>query len=254
MAEWLEASGEASRTGAPRPGWVSFHGGPAYVRSGLAEAIVDLEPGDYAWACFSPDEHGTVHALSRGQAAAFTVRARAQDAAPSAPRPSATIHMLDHAYELSAPLEPGRQIVRVPNDGADPHHVLVFRLLPEKTMADYTAWLGDRMQGEPPAVRVGGMAEMSGGTEAFLELDLTAGEYVLVCLVAGRDEIPHVAKGMIRHVRILSVHSGRQPSSSHGSPGFASALPAQRARLGAGERSVIRTVRSSPEAAPHSSN
>jgi hypothetical protein len=57
-------------------------------------------------------------------------------------------------------------------------------------------------QSEPPALLAGVMAELSSGRYAFFEVDLSAGDYVLDCFVAGRDEVPHVAKGMIQHVRI----------------------------------------------------
>lgn len=202
FGEWLEAYAEANRTGGARPEWATFHGGPAYLGAGQAEAIVDLEPGNYAWACFSPDEDGVLHVLSRGEATAFTVRPGTDDPAPPAPDPTVTLRMLDYAYELSAPIDPGDNVVRVVNDGADPHHVLIFSLLPGRTMEDYNDWLANGMEGEEPAEFVGAMGEMSTGTEAFLELDLSAGDYVLVCLVAGQDEVPHVAKGMIQHVRV----------------------------------------------------
>lgn len=34
------------------------------------------------------------------------------------------------------------------------------------------------------------------------EVDLSPGSYVLVCLVAGPDEVPHTARGMVRFIGI----------------------------------------------------
>ena len=181
---------------------MEFRGGPAALTAAGAEVVLALGPGEYGWVCFAPDHEGNPHVLGGTEAKPFTVRARAGEAAPPMPEASATIRMLDWAYELPDGLAPGEQVIRVVNDGTDPHHVLVFRVLPGRSVDEVTTRLETGMQGEAPAELAGAMAEMSTGQEALLELDLPAGEYVLICLVAGRDGVPHVAKGMIRHVRV----------------------------------------------------
>src|SRR5690606_14122239 len=95
----------------------------------------------------------------------------------------------------------GRQTIRVENAGLEQHHVLFFELMPERTLEDFNVWLRTGMQGEAPASLVAAMAGLSAGAEAYLEVDLTPGEYVLVCLVAVRDEVPNIVKGIIRRVR-----------------------------------------------------
>ena len=40
------------------------------------------------------------------------------------------------------------------------------------------------------------------GAGAYFDVDLSAGDYVLVCLITGRDEVSHAAKGMVQHIRI----------------------------------------------------
>ncbi len=105
---------------------------------------------------------------------------------------------------VTVDLEPGRgkQVIRVENLGVEPHHVLLFKLLPGKTMEDYHAWLETGMQGDAPAEGVDASGELSTGEEAYMEVDLSTGDYLLVCLVAGQNEVPHVAMGMIEHVRV----------------------------------------------------
>lgn len=203
LQEYLAAYAEANRIGGPRPDWATFHGGPLAPPGGSANVTVDLEPGNYAWVCFVPGPDGVVHLLRHEQARAFVVRERARtDRAPPAPAPTATLRMFDYEFELSEPLERGKQVIRVENPGIEPHHVLLFKLLPGKTMEDYHAWLENGMQGDAPAEGVGASGELSTGEEAYMDIDLSAGEYVLVCLVAGQDEVPHVAMGMIHHVRV----------------------------------------------------
>ena len=202
LPEYLEAYGEANRTRGPRPTWAKFLGGPAALTRGEGNATLHLEPGNYALVCFVPGPTGVSHLLEHKQAHAFVVRPASGDApAPSAPVPTVSLRMLDYSFELSAPLQAGKNVIRVENVGIDPHHAILFKLATGKTMEDYQAWT-QNMQGEPPGAYVSAMAELSTDSEAFFEVDLSAGEYVLVCLIAGRDEVLHVAKGMIQHIRI----------------------------------------------------
>jgi hypothetical protein len=159
--------------------------------------------GSGAWVCFVPGPDGVSHLLKHNQAHAFVVPPRTGDTpAPSAPEPSVTLRLLDYSFQLSAPLKAGRHMIRVENLGADYHHVLLFKLTPGKTIQDFQAWLQEHMQGEAPSTFVGAMGELSTGADAYLEADLSAGEYVLVCLITGRDEVSHVDKGMIQQIRI----------------------------------------------------
>jgi hypothetical protein len=162
-----------------------------------------VEPGDYAWGCWAPGPDGTLHVLEHNQAHAFVVRPATTDApAPSAPEPTFSLRMLDYTFELSGSVGAGTHVMHVENLGVEPHHVLIFKLDPERTMEDFQVWIENEMQGEAPSTFVGGMDNQSFGTEGYVELDLPAGDYVFICLVAGLDEVPHFAKGMIQRVRI----------------------------------------------------
>jgi hypothetical protein len=203
LQEYLAAYVEANRIGGPRPDWATFHGGPLAPPGGAATVTVDLDPGNYAWVCFVPGPDGVVHLLQHEQARAFVVRDRARtDRAPPAPAPAATLRMFDYEFELSDPLERGKQVIRVENLGVEPHHVLLFKLLPGRTIEEYRAWVMNGMQGDAPAEAVDASGELSTGENAYIEVDLSAGDYVLVCLVAGQAEVPHVAMGMIQELRV----------------------------------------------------
>jgi hypothetical protein len=203
LSDYIEAYREANRTRGARPAWAKFRGGPAAFTRGEGNATLYLEPGNYAWVCFVPGPDGVSHLLKHNQAHAFVVRPRTGDTpAPSAPEPSASLRMLDYSFQLSPPLKAGRQVICVDNVGDDPHHVLLFKLAPGKTVQDFQAWLQNHMEGEAPSTYAGAMAELSTGAHAYLEVDLTAGEYILVCLITGRDEVSHAAKGMIQQIRV----------------------------------------------------
>jgi hypothetical protein len=202
VPEYIDAYAAAQPRG-PRPVWARFLGGAYAPPHGEATATLDLEPGSYAWVCFAPGKDNVAHLLVHKQARAFVVRARGADRpSSSAPVPTASLRLLDYSFQFGAPLTPGRHTVRVENVGAEPHHVLMFKLMPGKTIEDYQAWVQRNMQGEPPVTFVAAMAELSTGATGYFEADLAAANYVLVCLITGRDEVSHAEKGMVQHIRI----------------------------------------------------
>lgn len=119
--------------------------------------------------------------------------------------------LLDYTFQLSSSLTSGRNVIRIENAGVEPHHVMLLQLVPGKSIDDFRTWM-QGMQGQAPdsAFRdladvvtfTAGVSAIDTGAEAYFEIDLSPGAYVLVCFVAGVDEMPHVAKGMIHHFRI----------------------------------------------------
>lgn len=204
LPEYLQAYREANRTRGPRPPWATFLGGAVLFTPGETSSVIDIEPGNHALICFAPGESGAPHVLeSDHHTHPFVVRPRSQDSPPPpAPETDVTLTMDDFSFELDNPLEAGRQTIHVENAGVEPHHVLILKLGQGKTRDDMEAWLQKGMQGEPPVTFVKGMDVLSDGEEGWFEVDFSPGDYVLVCLVAGRDEMPHTAKGMVEHIQI----------------------------------------------------
>jgi hypothetical protein len=203
VTDYIDAYREAHLIRGARPTWATFRGGPVAIMHGEGSVTLSLEPGNYAWVCFVPGPDGVSHLLKHNQVHAFAVRPRSGDTpAPSVPKPTVTLRMLDYSFELSAPIKAGRHVIRVDNLGADYHHVLLFRLTTGKTMQDVQGWMRTRMEGEAPAAFVAAVGELSTGTDAYLEVDLTAGDYVLLCVITGRDQVTHDAKGMVQQIRV----------------------------------------------------
>jgi hypothetical protein len=204
LPEYIDAYGVAQRTGGVRPVWAKFLGGPYAPPHAESNATVYLKPGSYAWVCFVPGRDDIAHLLTHKQAHAFVVRPSRERRTPasSAPELTASLRLLGYSFQFGEPLTPGKHTIQVENVGVEPHHVLMFKLAPGKTMDDYQAWMQKNMQGEPPVTFAGAMAELSTGAGAYLDVDLSAGDYVLVCLITGRDAVSHAAKGMVQHIRI----------------------------------------------------
>jgi hypothetical protein len=202
LDDFLKVYGESFRTvrRSPRLEWAKRRGGPGAAEpQGQSNATQYLEPGNYAWICIMNVPDGIPHVVKAGMAKPFTVRGPTTP--QTAPSASVVIRMVDYAFRISTPLTTGRHMIRVENVGVEPHEVGLLKLTPGKTMLDFQAWIRNP-QGQPPANLVGGVSSLVTNSEAYFEVDLTSGNYLLVCLVTAPDGRPHTDHGMIQQVHI----------------------------------------------------
>ncbi len=193
LQEELEAVLRAG--GEPRP-WVVFAGGPNAVDPGASASVtVALRPGRYALVCLIASPDGDLH-VAKGMIRELIVApARAATDLPPA---DAAVVLSDYGFEFSRPLAAGRQTLRVRNDAVQWHEIQLFRLDPGKTVEDLERWLA-AADGPPPGASIGGVAALSQGHANNLALNLTPGEYALVCFLPdSQDGKPHFVHGMIK--------------------------------------------------------
>jgi hypothetical protein len=203
LDDFLVAYTEAFRTTGPRPPWAPRYGGPgAADPDGSSNATQHLEPGNYAWICIMNVPDGIPHVVKARMAKAFAVRASNSASAPqTAPAASLVFQLVEYFFRITGPLTAGRQVIRVENAGTEAHEVGLLRLAPGKTVEDFRGWM-QNPQGPPPGNSVGGVSSLAPNLEAYFEVDLTPGEYVILCFVTAPDGRSHAEHGMIQHVRI----------------------------------------------------
>jgi hypothetical protein len=185
----------------PPPSWAVARGGvnpPA--PGGSTEVIQNLEPGRYALICFIPSPDGVPH-FAKGMVRALTV---APENGTSAPPPAADIvvTLSDYQFTSSVPFTAGTHVIRAENTAAQPHEIVLVRLAPGKSAGDIATWM-EKQVGPPPGEPVGGVAGLERGTEAYIPVNLTPGDYALLCFLpdAG-DGKPHFVHGMMKQFRI----------------------------------------------------
>jgi hypothetical protein len=191
----------ALKKGGPPPRWAVMAGGPNPPEVGqTASATVPLEPGTYVMLCFIPAADGMPHVM-KGMSKPITVTGPAP-AGGAEPTADAVVTLKDYDFTLSKPLAAGKQTIRVDNAGPQPHEVAVIRLKPGKTPEDFERW-GEKPVGEAPGTLHGGVSGIMPGTHAFMELDLPAGDYALICFVPdGKDGKPHFVHGMSKRIKV----------------------------------------------------
>ena len=181
----------------PLPSWAREVGGPNTPGpGGESTAIVRMVAGRYAMICVIPSADGKAHVM-KGMAKEVIVVPATSNTSNANLRISATMTLVDYGFRFSQPLQAGRQTVRVTNAAAQPHEAVIVRLQPGKTPADALAWM-EKMEGPPPGTPIGGTTPMARGEENLITLDLTPGEYGLICFASdATDQKPHFVHGMV---------------------------------------------------------
>jgi len=196
--EFLKAMG----AGKP-PAWAKMIGGPIAPSPGgpATQTAVPLAPGSYTLFCVVPAADGIPH-VAKGMVRQMTV-VPATAAAASAPIvPTTTMTLADYSFTLTTPLTAGKNTIRVVNTAAQPHEVVIVRLLPGKTIED-VAKFGEKLEGPPPAEIVGGASFIIGDVSNFVEVDLTPGDYGFICFHPdAKDGKSHASHGMLQAFKI----------------------------------------------------
>lgn len=190
---------QALKAPGPFPSWATEAGGPNAVDPGHElTATIDVTPGDYALVCFVDTPDHVPH-LMKGMAQPLKVLPPAAGATPVASQgPDLTINLSDFKFDLSDSITAGSKLIDVVVAPGQPHELVIFRLLPGKTMQDFMNW-GATYKGPVPASVVGGTTAAVAGIPQRITVDFTPGNYVLICFVPdATDGKPHMMKGMVR--------------------------------------------------------
>jgi hypothetical protein len=185
----------------PFPPWAVVAGGPNPGPIGGETSILqELEPGTYAVICVVDIPDKVPHVM-KGMTAMMVVR-DAPAAATAAPEADVTMTLANYSFNLSTPLTAGKHLIKVENAADQPHEVLIVKLAEGKTLEDFGKWAAD-FKGPPPGEAVGGAAPFTKGRSIYVPVDLTPGNYVLICFVPdATDGKPHVDHGMVTQLTV----------------------------------------------------
>jgi len=188
------------KAGEPPPAGLVVLGGPnAASPGGTAEATVDLTPGEYTMVCLISGPDGKLHLL-KGMHRPLTVTQGSSTAAM--PTPDLTVRMTDYAYEIPDTITAGHHVIRIENAGPQLHEMVFVRLDSGKTAQDFMGW-ALKPTGAQPGSPVNGASLMTMGVANTVAVDLTPGQYALVCFVEDvKDRKPHFVHGMIKEITV----------------------------------------------------
>lgn len=186
----------------PTPAWVHFAGGPNAAMPGAeTQATMDLAAGNYAIICVIPGPDGVPH-FAKGMARPLTV-VRATGPAAAEAAADDTVKLMDYGFVPTTAFTTGHHVLRVVNVGKQPHEMVIVRLNPGKTAAEFADWAEHGQKGPPPGILLGGATGLDVGTSEDVPVDFTAGDYALICFFPdAKDGKPHYAHGMIHTFKI----------------------------------------------------
>ena len=184
----------------PPPAGLVMLGGPnAALPGGTAEATVDLTPGEYTMVCMISGPDGKPH-MMKGMMRTLTVTQGSGTAAM--PTPDLTVKLTDYAFDMPDTITAGHHVIRIEDAGPQVHEMVFVKLEPGKTAQDFLTW-AMKMSGPPPGSPVNGVSPMTVGVVNTVAVDLTPGQYALVCFVGdAKDKRPHFAHGMIKQITV----------------------------------------------------
>jgi hypothetical protein len=187
----------------PPPSWLKFLGGPNGIAPGQeGNATAVLAPGRYAYICLIPSPDGVIHA-AKGMVRPFEVTAAPADVANELPRADLTIKLMDYDFQPSQLLTPGKHTILVENSGPQAHEIVLLRMAPGKKVEDFARWAEGGLKGPPPAEPLGGVVVLEQGGQGTFEVDLTPGDYGMICFVPdAKDGKLHLAHGMMKNFKV----------------------------------------------------
>jgi hypothetical protein len=130
-----------------------------------------------------------------------------------APQPNVVnVRASDFTFEAPAEIPAGFTTFKLANAGPNFHHMVIARIDSGKTFADAQAAL--TAHAPPPGwlVTLGGPNAPDPGGESNATVDLMPGNYVLFCMVDMPEMIPHVARGMIKELKVNPASGGKAKS------------------------------------------
>lgn len=170
--------------------WATNLGGVGAGYKGKeAYAIFMLEPGKYALVCpvHAPD---LKRHYMKGMYSELTVSGKRVPGI--LPSPVAEVTASEWIWKFSAPIKPGRGIIRFTNAGTVPHQLKFVKLESSVTENRVRAW----KVGQPPVPgELETIAPLDPGGSILVSVMLIPGDYVLWC-------IPQMAHGMLQPLRI----------------------------------------------------
>ena len=189
------------KIGGAAPEWLEPAGGIAPIVPNASERYTTtLKAGVYVALCTYPAGNGQTH-VDKGMVARLQVDAVPAGATKAPADADITLRMRDHGYQLTAPVSGGHPVWHLQNIGTEPHQAMLVRL-PEGA-SEYTdrTWLSSGGRGSRVGIPSGGVIELPAGAEAWFEIELPPGRYVLLCSEL-EQEGRHFDLGMVYRFQI----------------------------------------------------
>lgn len=162
----------------------------------------------------------TAPSVAASEAPSASAETSSAPSASSGTVDTLAVDAADFSFGLPASVPAGPTHIVLTNTGKEAHQAQIARLNSGKTFADLTKVLQNPDPSGALALvtLVGGPTSVQAGQTGAVDLMLEPGTHVFLCFLAGADQVPHIAKGMIAPLEVTA-------------PATAGSLPAGDAKL-----------------------
>ncbi len=129
--------------------------------------------------------------------------------------PEVTLTAKEYAFDLPESIAGGVVTLKLSNTGKEAHMAMLFRLNDGVTLDQFSTALK-----EPDPSGVFALGNLAGGVNTTppgatqaTTLDLKAGDYAVLDFGAGEDQVPYMAKGMLKPFKVTARISTAEPAS-----------------------------------------
>jgi hypothetical protein len=122
----------------------------------------------------------------------------------------ATIMAQEFTFDAPDTLPAGFTRVNLMNHGVEPHHLVVVRLDSGHVVGELLQSVSAEKVPNWVTLLGGPNATMPGSTTETL-IELTPGNYAILCVIPSTDGTPHVAKGMVRQLTVKDAAAATVP-------------------------------------------
>jgi hypothetical protein len=133
--------------------------------------------------------------------------------------PQLKIVATDHHYMMPSQIKAGYINMVMENAGKEPHHAQFLRLNDNVTMEQFQIALQEGVAAVMTvATLTGGPSVIDPGMSQSVTLNLAPGQYMLLCVIAGADGVPHLAKGMVAPLTVIPVEKEADQAVANAAP------------------------------------
>lgn len=172
----------------------------AIAPKGAAQAVINLQAGEYVILCFveSPSDH--LPHLAKGMVKPISVKAGGASAAE--PVATTTLKLKDYQFDMPDALPAGKNVLKVVNEGKEGHEWNIVQLPEGKSVRDVAQFMA-KPDGPPPFIAVGGMNGLAPGGVGYVEFEFKPGKYVAICNIPEPNSgKAHSELGMIKEFTV----------------------------------------------------
>lgn len=163
----------------------------------VGQIIYDLSPGQYVVADTSEEGDALVGPITVGEPSGATP-----------PTANVNVDLVDFNFAIPSEIKAGPQLWQINNKGEQWHELVIIKLDEGVAMDDVMAMImsEEETSGPPPFEMVAMWSPMGVGTTAWVEWDLPAGAYTVLCFLPDLkgDFQPHAAHGMVANLTVTN--------------------------------------------------